>query len=62
MTTIGQESLRLAKIRSLLLLTIPLAIGTVVTIYAIHAKLSGIVAMCGLMIAIIGGCTKIGSP
>jgi hypothetical protein len=62
MIATAPANVRLAKIRFLLLLTIPLGAGTVVSIRAIHLELPDVLALCGLIVAIVGGCTKIGSP
>ncbi len=60
MTT--QTRAKLVRVRSLVVLSVPLATIILFLIHALRLRRPEIAILCGVGLAVIGGCTKIGSP
>ncbi len=62
MLTTTHASTRQERLRALFVLSAPIAIGVLVVVHAVRLGVPVVLVLCGLMIAVVGGCAKIGSP
>jgi len=62
MLTIAHPNKKLVTVRALLLVSIPLALMILSWASLARAGLSVILTICGVVMAVVAGCTKIGSP
>ncbi len=53
---------RLQRLFSLSILSIPLAATGLLMTQALRLGLPTVFAVCGVVVAVVGGCTKLGSP
>lgn len=58
----ARSTVRLARLELLLLFSIPPAAAILICTHVFRMELQGVLIFCGLVVAVVGGCSKIGSP
>lgn len=51
----------IVRLRSLLLVSLPPAVGFLLATRVFQLQMLVVLALCGMVVAVVGGCTKIGS-